>query len=101
MINVSEEVVIKISNFCKALSDPSRLKIIMSLLNEKGLCVSCIVEKVGMTQTAVSNQLKSLRDVNLVKSERKGKNIIYKLNDDHVRDILNLTMTHMEEDYED
>lgn len=101
MINVTEEVIIKISNFYKALSDSSRLKIIVSLLDENGLCVSNIVEKVGMTQTAVSNQLKSLKDVNLVKSERKGKNIIYKINDDHVRDILTLTMTHMEEDYED
>lgn len=54
--------------------------------------------KVNMSQTAVSNQLKALKITNIVKCERRGKNIIYSLNDEHVKDIINLTMIHMEED---
>ncbi len=88
---------IKISDFYKALSDYSRLKIIISLLDNDGLCVSEIMEQVKMSQTAVSNQLKVLKITSIVKSERRGKNIIYSLNDEHVKDIINLTMVHMEE----
>lgn len=95
---MQEEKYIKVADFYKSLSDYSRLKIIISLLDNDGLCVSEIMTKVNMSQTAVSNQLKALKINNIVKCERRGKNIIYSLNDEHVKDIINLTMIHMEED---
>lgn len=100
MDEYNDELITKISSFYKTLADPSRLKIILTLLENEDLCVNCIVDKVGMSQTAVSNQLKMLKIVGLVSSERRGKNIIYRINDNHVENIIKLTLIHMEENDE-
>ena len=61
------------------------------------MCVGDIEKKVEMSQTAVSYQLKILRQALLVKYRRIGQNVYYSIDDDHVRDIVNLTIAHIEE----
>ena len=92
-----EELIMKTSEFFKALSDFSRLKIIKTLLKNKEQNVSSLCKDVTMSQTAVSNQLKTLKEVNLVKTRREGKSIYYSIKDEHVEEIMNLTFIHLEE----
>jgi ArsR family transcriptional regulator len=89
-----DEIILKTAEFYKALSDYSRFKIVYSLL-EGEKCVSEIVEDVTMSQTAVSYQLKILRQMHLVKFRREGQNKYYSIDDQHVYDIINLTLEHM------
>jgi len=83
----------EVSEIFKALSDPTRLKILYSLYQgERG--VGEIVAAVGLTQSAVSHQLKQLRDKRLVKVRREGKYAYYNLDDDHVRELLKIGFDH-------
>lgn len=89
-----DELVLRTAEFYKALSDFSRFKIVYSLMDGEK-CVSEIVEKVNMSQTAVSYQLKLLRQMRLVKYRRQGQNIFYSIDDEHVFDIIKLTFEHI------
>lgn len=89
-----DTLLLRTAEFYKALSDYSRFKIVHSLLN-KEKCVSEIVDEVNMSQTAVSYQLKILRQMHLVKYRRDGQNIFYSIDDEHVYEIINLTLEHM------
>ena len=84
----------KVSQLYKVLSDPSRLSILI-LLKNKELNVSAIGEELSMEQSAVSHQLKLLRENHVVKSRREGKVIYYSLDDHHVIDLLNQTFEHI------
>ncbi|CDR30948.1 Transcriptional repressor smtB homolog [Acholeplasma oculi] len=86
----------KVSILFKTISDPTRIKIIYALKN-KELSVNEIVDKLEMTQSAVSHQLKTLRDVNLVTFQKKGKEVYYKLADNHVYMIFDQAIEHVEE----
>ena len=90
-----DELILRTAEFYKALSDYSRFKIVYVLMSGEK-CVSEIVEKVNMSQTAVSYQLKLLRQMHLVKYRRSGQNIFYSIDDQHVYDIINLTFKHIE-----
>ena len=89
-----DELVLRTAEFYKALSDFSRFKIVYSLMDGEK-CVSEIIEKVNMSQTAVSYQLKLLRQMRLVKYRRQGQNILYSIDDEHVFDIIKLTFEHI------
>lgn len=89
-----DELIIRTAEFYKALSDYSRFKIVYVLLSGEK-CVREIVEQVNMSQTAVSYQLKLLRQMHLVKHRRSGQNIFYSIDDQHVYDIINLTFEHI------
>ena len=89
-----DELVLRTAEFYKALSDFSRFKIVYSLMDGEK-CVSEIIEKVNMSQTAVSYQLKLLRQMRLVKYRRLGQNIFYSIDDEHVFDIIKLTFEHI------
>ncbi len=86
----------KMAEFFKMFADTSRLKIILSLLNNE-LCVCDLASVVQMNQSAVSHQLRVLKLLRLVKSRRDGKVIYYSLDDEHVHDIVALAKTHFEE----
>jgi len=86
----------KLSDFYKVLSDPTRLKI-LSAIGEEEVCVCCISEILGMSVSAVSHQLKTLRQAHLVKARREGRNIYYSLDDHHVRTLLDTTTEHLKE----
>ena len=94
--NVDEELINKLANFYKTMSDPSRMKIIYTLIKMKELCVNDLASIVKMSQTAVSYQLRILRSERIVKHYRDGKMIMYSINDDHVDDVINTTITHLQ-----
>lgn len=91
-----EKTINELSDLFKILSDPTRLKILLAI-GDGEVCVCCISEFLGMSVSAVSHQLKTLRQAHLVKTRRDGRNIHYSLDDHHVRALLDITLEHMEE----
>ena len=94
--NCNEETILKMANILKILGEPSRMKIVLALSYGE-LCVFHIVEAVKSNQSAVSHQLRILKDNHIIKSRRDGQNIVYYLYDDHIMEILNLVKEHVEE----
>lgn len=78
----------------KAISEPSRLKILLALEGGE-LCVDHIVEAVGGNQSAVSHQLKTLKDNRIVKCRRYGKKILYSISDGHIMAMIELSKEHL------
>jgi DNA-binding transcriptional ArsR family regulator len=78
----------------KALSDPTRVRMV-SLLADAELCVCDLAAALGMTQSAVSHQLRTLRDLRLVRWRREGRQIFYALDDDHVADLFRRGLEHV------
>ena len=91
---LEEKQLSAVSEFFKVLGDETRMKIINALSHGE-LCVSDIAAALGMTQSAVSHQLKLLRMANQVKARREGKSIYYSLDDQHVIDILEEALIHI------
>ncbi|MBQ7923211.1 MAG: winged helix-turn-helix transcriptional regulator [Clostridia bacterium] len=90
------EVVYALSDFFKVMSDSTRMRI-MAVLDNEELCVCDLSAVLGMTKSAVSHQLKVLKDAQLVKFRRDGKNVFYTLKDDHVKTILEMGIEHIKE----
>ncbi len=89
-------VLYSVAELFKALGDLTRIKILHALtFNE--LCVCEIAELVGMTQSAVSHQLRILRMARLVKFRKSGKRAFYMLDDEHVRTLLEQSLSHAKE----
>ena len=86
----------EIAELFKAFADSTRIKILLSLFDGER-SVGDIVNEVGATQTAVSHQLRALKNSHLVKGRRAGKNIFYSLDDEHVKIIINSAIEHVEE----
>ncbi|NLC34720.1 MAG: helix-turn-helix transcriptional regulator [Erysipelothrix sp.] len=85
-------------NLYKLFGDSTRLNILLALMNRE-LCVHDISEVVNVSQSAVSHQLRNLREAKLVKSRRSGKEVIYSLDDHHIEEIFKIGLTHiLEED---
>jgi len=80
----------------KVFGDSTRIRILYVLF-EAEMCVCDIAETLGMTQSAISHQLRLLKQFRLVKSRRDGKTIYYSLADDHVRSIIDQGKEHIEE----
>ena len=89
-----DETLFTLADLFKIFGDTTRIKILFSLFEEE-LCVREITELLGMTQSAVSHQLKVLRTAKLVRAEKKGKNVYYALNDHHVKSILEKALEHV------
>lgn len=83
-----------LSEIFKVFSDHTRLKIIFALLKSE-LSVNEIAAALDMSQSSISHQLRTLKNAKLVKYERDGKNIIYSLDDNHVRLIIDQAITHI------
>ncbi len=86
----------ELSDFFKVFGDLTRTKILWAL-EESELCVCDLGSILGMSKSAVSHQLSTLRKANLVKFRREGKNVFYSLKDDHVKTILEIGMEHIQE----
>ena len=80
----------------KVFGDTTRIRILFSLF-ENELCVSDIAQSLQITQSAISHQLKILKQSKLIRSRREGKQIYYALADDHVRSIIEKGLEHIEE----
>ncbi|WP_165046105.1 MULTISPECIES: ArsR/SmtB family transcription factor [unclassified Adlercreutzia] len=89
-----EELLYDLADLFKVFADTTRIKILYALM-EREHCVADIADIVGATQSAVSHQLRTLKQARLVKFRRDGKSIIYSLADDHVYTMLAQGMTHL------
>ena len=111
-----------VSNIFKIMSDPTRLKILFTLLNDEKCtcecgkqncrectCHSCMIEKcvgdivkeVRESQSLISHQLIVLRRANLVRTRKDGQRVYYSLSDGHVKELLNVAVEHVEELYDE
>ena len=92
----AEDLIYKIGDFFKVLGDPTRIKIINALFHSE-MCVCDLAAALTMNQSAISHQLKILKQANLVKYRKNGKIAYYFLNDDHVRQIYEHGLIHIKE----
>ena len=92
----SDETLFELSDLFKLFGDTTRIKILY-LLFEKELCVCDIAALLNMTQSAISHQLKVLKNSKLVKFRREGKVVFYRLSDNHVKSIIAQGMEHLTE----
>ena len=92
----AEEYLYDLAELFKVFGDSTRIRILYALF-ESELCVSDMAQLLGISQSAVSHQLKILKDAKLVRFRRDGKIIFYMLDDDHVRTMLSMGMEHVEE----
>ena len=83
-----------IAELFKGFADQTRVQILY-LLVEKEMCVNDIAQAVELSQSAISHQLRILKQMHLVKYRRDGKNLLYSLADDHVLTILQMGLTHV------
>lgn len=92
-----KETMDSIAELFKGFADPTRVHILSLLMGKEELCVTQIAEKVEISQSAVSHQLRLLKQMHLIKFRRDGKNILYSLADEHVRTILRMGLEHVME----
>lgn len=91
-----EEELYDIAELFKVFGDSTRIRILYVLF-ESEMCVCDLAETLNMTQSAISHQLKILKQAKLVKNRREGKSIFYSLSDNHVRTIIDQGREHIEE----
>ena len=99
-----EEELAEAARFLRTIGDPTKLRIVCVLAGigangegecEREICAGSIAAALGMTNSAVSHQLKILRDEGLIRSRRVGKHVLYTLDDDHVYEAVAMTMEHI------
>lgn len=94
--NARLEDIMELSDLFKVFADSTRLRILHKLFDGP-ISVGVIADALDMSQSAISHQLKYLKDSNLVKSERNGKSIYYSLADDHIKTIFKTGLEHIKE----
>ena len=91
---VTSAVASDLANLFDALSDPTRILIISALLNGE-VGVGNLVERLGLTKSAVSHQLRGLRDKRLIRTRKQGRNVFVCLDDDHVIELFKRGLDHV------
>lgn len=91
---INESTAVELADLFKALGDPTRVKMIHALVQSE-LCVHDLTQVLAMGQSAISHQLRLLRNMRIVKRRKVGKTVFYSLDDDHVEQIFMLTMQHL------
>ena len=91
-----EETLYDLAELYKVFGDTTRIRILYALF-ESELCVNDMAQLLGLSQTAVSHQLRVLKNNKLVTFRKEGKIVFYSLSDDHVRSIIETGMEHIEE----
>ena len=95
--NIPDSVTLQsITDIFKALSEPSRLKIVTALATCE-LCVCDLAAVSGSSESAVSHQLRILRNLKIVRYRREGKIVFYRLDDDHVKSLISQSIQHVQE----
>ena len=92
-----KEIMEYIADLFKGCADPTRVHILSLLQEREELCVTDIADAVELSQSAVSHQLRILKQMHLIKFRREGKNIWYSLADEHVKTILQMGLEHVME----
>lgn len=93
---MDDDELIELAELFKVFGDSTRIKILCALF-EGEKCVQEITDTTGTSQSAVSHQLRILKQARLVRSRRQGKQVCYCLSDDHVKTILGMAREHLEE----
>jgi DNA-binding transcriptional ArsR family regulator len=91
---LTEARVDAIASAFKALSEPTRIRLIAAILNEER-CVHELCAELGLEQSAVSHQLRILRDQKLVRRRKEGRHVYYALDDVHIRELFEVALTHV------
>lgn len=86
----------KLANLFKAMGDPTRLKILLALSHDE-MCVCDLAAFLGITESAVSHQLRMLRQLYLVSNRREGPVLYYRLNDEHIGQLIDIGLEHIRE----
>ena len=86
----------ELSDFFKIMGDSTRIKIMLVLENGE-LCVNEMSKKLNMTKSAISHQLKILKNAKLTKAQKRGKNVFYSLCDYHIKTVLDMALEHIQE----
>ena len=91
-----DEILYDLAELFKVFGDTTRIRILYALF-ESELCVNDMAQLLGLSQTAVSHQLRVLKNNKLVRFRKEGKIVFYSLDDDHLRSIIEMGMEHVEE----
>ena len=92
-----EDKLYDLADFFKVFADPTRIKILYVLMCSE-MCVCDLAQILNMTQSAISHQLRTLKQMDLVRNRREGKTVFYSLADGHIKTILSQGLDHIEED---
>lgn len=92
---LDNEFITEISTFFKILGDNTRVKILFAL-DHNEMCVCDIANVLNMTKSSISHQLSYLKDLNIVKSRKCGKEVYYSLDDEHVKEVFEVAISHIE-----
>lgn len=90
-----EQHIDELARIFKLIGDHTRIRIISLLAHQEEICVNCIAQALGMTQSAISHQLRLLREAGLVKFVKDGKEVFYSLDDEHVITLFAQAMDHV------
>lgn len=93
---MDERTVYDLADLFKVFGDSTRLRILCVLM-EQEICVADLADTLEMTQSAISHQLRALKNARLVKGRREGKTVFYSLADDHVKTIIDQGLDHVAE----
>ncbi|MBX4151646.1 ArsR/SmtB family transcription factor [Paenibacillus lautus] len=93
----SDEDMIGMAEIFKALADPTRVKVAYMLDRGGELCVCDVAEVLGSSTATASHHLRTLKNKEIAKSRKAGKNVYYSLKDDHIRTLLHMTLEHQKE----
>jgi DNA-binding transcriptional ArsR family regulator len=94
-MKLTELKAIQLAELFSALSDASRIRVIAALLNHE-MSVSALATSLTLTESAVSHQLRGLRQMRLVRARKEGRQVFYTLDDDHVKKLFHLGLDHVE-----
>ena len=92
---LNDELFYKISDFYKIIGDSTRIKILFALDKEE-MCVCDIANVLGMSKSSISHQLGTLRRSGIVRCRKSGKEVYYMLDDEHVREVIEIGIEHIE-----
>lgn len=93
---INDDHALKLGDFFKVFGDATRIKIINALFLSE-MCVCDIAALLGMNQSAISHQLRVLKQARLIKNRRDGKVVYYSLDDEHIKEIFDKGLTHIKE----
>jgi ArsR family transcriptional regulator, lead/cadmium/zinc/bismuth-responsive transcriptional repressor len=91
---IDERVAVQLASTFQALSDPTRVRMVSALMPGE-LCVADLANLLGMTQSAISHQLRILRSLHIVRARKDGRVVYYTLEDEHIRDLFNRALEHI------
>ena len=91
---LNDDLTEQVAEIFKALADPTRVRILHALSHAE-LCVGDLAAVLGMTESAVSHQLRLLRSLRVVRARREGKQVFYALDDEHVTRLFQLSLEHL------